>query len=176
MEDEAQKFDDDEPYKPSTAIWKPRATPPAPDALKEAVDIIADARRPVIVVGRGAIWSGAGDAVIRLGDRIGALLATSLRAGVVNNPQLSASVKHQATVTIDGGVAMTSNDDLAAALAKTSIPAAEQQQIISVNEAARLDALRQAVSVIGLLVVLALVAARKLPSAQPEAPTGVPIA
>ena len=103
-------------------------------------------------------------------------LATSLRAGVVNNPQLSASVKHQATVTIDGGVAMTSNDDLAAALAKTSIPAAEQQQIISVNEAARLDALRQAVSVIGLLVVLALVAARKLPSAQPEAPTGVPIA
>ena len=34
----------------------------------------------MIVAGRGAIWSGAGDAIQSLGERIGALIATSLRA------------------------------------------------------------------------------------------------
>ena len=34
----------------------------------------------MIVVGRGAIWSGAGEEVLKLGERVGALIATSLRA------------------------------------------------------------------------------------------------
>jgi len=39
-----------------------------------------NAGKPLIIVGRGAIRSGAGDAVVRLAERIGALLATTLMA------------------------------------------------------------------------------------------------
>jgi len=45
-----------------------------------SADIIAGSRKPVIVAGRGARWSGAGDAVLRLAERIGALILTSLMA------------------------------------------------------------------------------------------------
>jgi thiamine pyrophosphate-dependent acetolactate synthase large subunit-like protein len=51
---------------------------PDPDLLKEAARVIGESRKPVIVVGQGAAAAGAGDAVMRLGDRIGALLATTL--------------------------------------------------------------------------------------------------
>ncbi|MBI4190316.1 MAG: thiamine pyrophosphate-binding protein [Betaproteobacteria bacterium] len=73
-------FENDEPYQPSSALFLPRALHPAPDAIKQAADIVAASRKPVIIVGRGAIWSGAGDAVTRLGKRTGALIATTLRA------------------------------------------------------------------------------------------------
>ena len=36
--------------------------------------------KPVIVAGRGASWSGAGEAMLKLAERIGALVATSLMA------------------------------------------------------------------------------------------------
>lgn len=57
-----------------------RPVTPDETALKEAADIIAESKKPVIVVGRGAMWSGAGEAVLKLGDRVGALIATTLRA------------------------------------------------------------------------------------------------
>ena len=34
-------------------------------------------------MGRGAQWAGAGPAVLKLGDRIGALILTSLQTGMV---------------------------------------------------------------------------------------------
>ena len=73
-------FEGDEPYKPSSTLFSPRAVPPNPDALEAAADIIAGSRKPVIMVGQGAKWSGAADAVRRLANRIGALIATSLMA------------------------------------------------------------------------------------------------
>jgi thiamine pyrophosphate-dependent acetolactate synthase large subunit-like protein len=53
---------------------------PRPDAevLRETARVIGDSKKPVIVVGQGAAASGAGEAVTQLGDRIGALLATTL--------------------------------------------------------------------------------------------------
>ena len=74
-------FDDDEPYTPSPKFAMSQSQPVQPDLerLREAGDIIAASRKPVILVGRGAMWSGAGDAVIKLGNRIGALIATTLR-------------------------------------------------------------------------------------------------
>ena len=51
-----------------------------PDRLETAMGIIASSARPVIVAGRGAVKSGARDALIRLGDALGAPLATSLLA------------------------------------------------------------------------------------------------
>ena len=46
--------------------------------IEKAADIIAGAKHPVVLVGRGAKWSGAGDAVKKLSGRIGALIATTL--------------------------------------------------------------------------------------------------
>jgi acetolactate synthase-1/2/3 large subunit len=72
--------DDDEPYKPSSTILPKRIIHPDPDEISKAADLVAKAKKPVIIVGRGARWSGAGPAVVKLADRIGALIGTSLMA------------------------------------------------------------------------------------------------
>jgi thiamine pyrophosphate-dependent acetolactate synthase large subunit-like protein len=53
--------------------------PPAPStaAVAQIADLIAASRRPVIIAGRGAVLSDAGEALEALGDAIGAVLATS---------------------------------------------------------------------------------------------------
>lgn len=53
---------------------------PDPSVVLEATSRLAKAERPVIVIGRGAIISGAKDAIVELGDRIGALFTCSLQA------------------------------------------------------------------------------------------------
>lgn len=74
-------FEDDDPYVPSTRYFgAQRAVAPDAEMLERAADIIAGSSKPVIIVGRGAMWSGAGEAVLKLGNRIGALIGTSLRA------------------------------------------------------------------------------------------------
>ena len=75
-----QEFEDDDPYQPSRTLLSDRVVQPAPAALAKAADIIAASRHPMIIVGRGAIWSGAGEAVRSLAARIGALISTSLMA------------------------------------------------------------------------------------------------
>ncbi len=54
----------------------PPAGPAAAD-VEQAVRLIVAAERPVVIAGRGAVLSGAREAVERLADRIGAPLATS---------------------------------------------------------------------------------------------------
>jgi acetolactate synthase-1/2/3 large subunit len=56
-----------------------QAVRPDPAALDAAVGIIASARRPVIVAGRGASTPQARAALLRLADRLGAPVATTLR-------------------------------------------------------------------------------------------------
>jgi thiamine pyrophosphate-dependent acetolactate synthase large subunit-like protein len=81
MDVQQAKFEDDDPYVPSSTLFpSSRLVRPDEEALNEAVEIIAKAKKPVIVAGRGAIWSGAGDSIQSLGKRIGALISTSLRA------------------------------------------------------------------------------------------------
>lgn len=53
---------------------------PREDVLAQAVEQIMTAKRPVIIAGRGAMLANAKKEIERLGDRIGALLATSLIA------------------------------------------------------------------------------------------------
>jgi thiamine pyrophosphate-dependent acetolactate synthase large subunit-like protein len=50
---------------------------PNPRAVHEIADLLVSSRRPVIIGGRGAVLAGAGEALVRLGERIGALMATS---------------------------------------------------------------------------------------------------
>ena len=53
---------------------------PAPEAIDAAADLLAKAQRPAIIAGRGAVLSGAGPELERLGQTIGAVLATSAPA------------------------------------------------------------------------------------------------
>lgn len=55
------------------------AHPPAPhpDAVDEVVALLETAQRPVIIAGRGAVLADAGEPLRALGERIGAVLATS---------------------------------------------------------------------------------------------------
>jgi acetolactate synthase-1/2/3 large subunit len=69
-----------EDYRTSDALLRPQRPRPDPELLEHAVELIAASRRPVILVGRGAMASGAGDAIRDLAARTGALIATSLMA------------------------------------------------------------------------------------------------
>ena len=55
----------------------PRARP-SPADVAAVADLVERSRRPVILAGRGAVLADAGPALEALGERIGALLATSL--------------------------------------------------------------------------------------------------
>jgi acetolactate synthase-1/2/3 large subunit len=61
-------------------IAETRVFAPDSDDLDNAVGIIAAARRPIVLAGRGATAPGARAALIRLAARTGALLATTLKA------------------------------------------------------------------------------------------------
>jgi thiamine pyrophosphate-dependent acetolactate synthase large subunit-like protein len=50
---------------------------PADAAIAQAADVLAHARRPLIIAGRGAVLANAGEALQQLGAQLGALLATS---------------------------------------------------------------------------------------------------
>lgn len=55
----------------------PAPPAPAPEGIRRVADLLAQARAPVIVAGRGAVLAAAGPALQALGERAGALLATS---------------------------------------------------------------------------------------------------
>jgi thiamine pyrophosphate-dependent acetolactate synthase large subunit-like protein len=50
---------------------------PAESVVARVAEALADARRPAIIAGRGAVLAGAGPALRRLGELTGAILATS---------------------------------------------------------------------------------------------------
>jgi len=54
------------------------AVGPDPDALDKAVGLLASATRPLLIAGRGAVSSGAHDALVQLAERLGAPLATTV--------------------------------------------------------------------------------------------------
>jgi thiamine pyrophosphate-dependent acetolactate synthase large subunit-like protein len=64
---------------PNTPLDLPRAKPPAADVAAVA-DLIERSERPLILAGRGAVLADARADLEALGDRIGALFATSLVA------------------------------------------------------------------------------------------------
>jgi thiamine pyrophosphate-dependent acetolactate synthase large subunit-like protein len=71
----------DDDYPTSSALFTgQQRIRPAQDRLEEAVKIVASSRRPVVLVGRGAVRSGAVASAERLARRIGALIATTLVA------------------------------------------------------------------------------------------------
>ena len=80
----------------------PRAIPPDPIAVKEAVNVFWSAKRPVIITGRGARQAGA--ALVRLLDATGALyLDTQESRGLVpaDHPSTAAAVRAAAMTDAD---------------------------------------------------------------------------
>jgi thiamine pyrophosphate-dependent acetolactate synthase large subunit-like protein len=80
MDTQQLNMEDDEEYVPSSAVLPVDPVAPNPRSLERALELIAGAQRPIIVGGRGAVFSGAGQAVRQLAERIGALIATTLQA------------------------------------------------------------------------------------------------
>lgn len=88
---------------PPSPVLRPVA--PAPESIAAAVELLAGAERPLIIAGRGAVLGDAGPALQELGDRVGAVLATS----AVANGLFSDSAW---SVGISGGFASTLASDL----------------------------------------------------------------
>src|SRR6195952_1550207 len=70
-----------QPYETSE-MYQPRVGRmyPDPEVVAKAVEKLAAAKRPIVFGGRGVLWSGSRDAVIKLADRCGALLSNTLPA------------------------------------------------------------------------------------------------
>src|SRR4051812_32936702 len=68
-----QRYETSEMYQPKVGRMYPD-----PEVVAEAVERLAAATRPIIFCGRGVLWSGAREQVIKLADRCGALLANTL--------------------------------------------------------------------------------------------------
>jgi acetolactate synthase I/II/III large subunit len=79
MDLQEDDFDWDYEYKPSTQFLPTRIETPNPDQLGPVIEKLVAAERPVIIGGRGAIMAGARDEIVKLADRVGALLATALQ-------------------------------------------------------------------------------------------------
>jgi thiamine pyrophosphate-dependent acetolactate synthase large subunit-like protein len=63
---------------PNIPYWPPLEPPrPSERSVTEVADLLSSSSRPAIVAGRGAALSGAREALEALGDRVGAVLATS---------------------------------------------------------------------------------------------------
>ena len=76
----------------------------------------------------------------------------------------------QAQVELTSGVPFISDKDLQAALDEAHVRPAVADAIVDENANARIDGLRAALAVLGLLSLLAFIAARRLPRVQPDDP------
>lgn len=66
-----ERADIEEPFvaNPDFAVYPSARPAAAPDMVKKAADAISKADRPVILAGRGALVSGAGDEIIKLAEK-----------------------------------------------------------------------------------------------------------
>lgn len=80
MDTQQKPFEDDDPYTPTASLLPTLPVAPHPAAIEQAVDLLAGSTHPVIILGRGAIWSNAAEAALTLAERTGALIATTLQA------------------------------------------------------------------------------------------------
>jgi MFS family permease len=98
-----------------------------------------------------------------------AALSTTLLAGVQQNPAVHEELKANATTQLAGGVPFVSDAELSNALSAAHVPSAEADAIVEENETARLTGLRTAIAVLALIVLIALLFSRAIPTVQPAA-------
>lgn len=80
MDVQQQNYDGEgDEYQPSTTLLPGvQRVQPDPNRLQDALKVISESKKPVIVAGQGAAKADAGDAILKLADRIGAVIATTL--------------------------------------------------------------------------------------------------
>jgi EmrB/QacA subfamily drug resistance transporter len=96
-----------------------------------------------------------------------AALTSSFLTGIQQNPAVPDSVKAQANVELAGGVPFISDADLQAALDQADVSEETATAALKANQQARLDGLRAALVVLAVIALLALFAARRIPTEQP---------
>jgi MFS family permease len=101
-----------------------------------------------------------------------AFLTTSFLTGIQQNPDVPADVKAQANVELAGGVPFIADADLQAALATADVSEETAAAVLEANRQARLDGLRAALVVLAGVALLALFAARRIPTEQPGSAPG----
>jgi thiamine pyrophosphate-dependent acetolactate synthase large subunit-like protein len=74
------EVEDEGDYVPSTALIDDARLRPDPERILAAAELIRSSKRVVVIVGRGARRAGAGEQILALQERTGALLATTLQA------------------------------------------------------------------------------------------------
>jgi len=97
---------------------------------------------------------------------IGAL-SFSVTTGIQENPDVPDSVKSQASTELAGGVPFVSDTQLQAALDEAGVEPALADEIVEVNEAGRIDALRVSFGVAALLALAALFFTGRVPTVAP---------
>jgi hypothetical protein len=101
----------------------------------------------------------------------GSILITSLTAsflsGIAQNPDVPESVSSQASVELSSGVPFVSDAQLESALVKAGVDAKTTQEIVDVNEHARLDGLRSALALLAIIAMAALLFTKRIPTRQP---------
>jgi MFS family permease len=116
---------------------------------------------------------GLQNTVTNLGASIGTALAgavlisaltSSFFTGLANNPDVPASVSSNAQVELTSGVPFVSDADLKTALDDAHVRPDVANAIVDENANARIDGLRAALALLGLLALAAFVAARRLPT------------
>ena len=106
------------------------------------------------------------------GSMLIAGLTSSFLTGIQQNPAVPDSVKAQANVELADGVPYTSDADLQVALDQAGVSEETATAILEVNQQARLDGLRAALVVLAVAALLALFAARRIPTEQPGSAPG----
>jgi acetolactate synthase-1/2/3 large subunit len=79
--------------------FAPAPTPTVPgDAIDRAASVLADARRPIILAGGGALWAGAGAELRLVAERLGAPVVTTLNGKGIIDERDPISLGHARSV------------------------------------------------------------------------------
>jgi len=122
---------------------------------------------------------GVQNTATNLGASIGTALAGSLLiaatssaflTNIQHNPAIPDSVKSEASVKLASGVPFVSDDDLKSALDKAKVSSETSEQALDAYRSARIDGLKAALGILGVLVLVALFYAQRIPTTQPGAP------
>jgi MFS family permease len=104
-----------------------------------------------------------------VGSLLIAALSASLAKGIEVNPDIPASVKQEASVTLASGIPFLSDEQLEDELLKAGVDQATTDEIVQENEKARYDGLRIALSAVLVVGLLGLFLSGGLPGAPPAA-------
>jgi MFS family permease len=122
---------------------------------------------------------GLQNTVTNLGASIGTALAgavlisaltASFFTNLSGNPNVPDTVASTAQVELTSGVPFVSDKDLEVALVDAHVNPSVADAIVEENADARIDGLRAALAVLGLMSLVAFVAGRRLPTVQPDDP------